>query len=88
MSKQGKELVLAAQETLAHARGRIKLKEFRTDMAEEERELLLQEICAAEPQESIRRPWQGEKRGLPGLHLLRFFNYSKQCIPARHLRKR
>lgn len=52
MSKQGKELVQAAREAVAHARGRIKLKEFRADMTDEERELLLQEICAAEPQES------------------------------------
>lgn len=50
MSKQGKELVQAAEEAVAHARGRIKLKEFRADMTEEERELLLQEICAAGPQ--------------------------------------
>ena len=52
MSKQGKELVQAAQEAVAHASGRTKLKEFRADMTEEERELLLQEICAADSRDS------------------------------------
>ena len=52
MSKEGKELDQAAGEAFAHARGRIKLKEFHADMSEEERERLLKEICTADPYET------------------------------------
>ncbi len=52
MSKEGKELDQAAGEAFAHARGRIKLKEFQADMSEEKRERLLKEICAADPNEA------------------------------------
>lgn len=52
MSQQGRELVQSAGEAVAHARGRMKLKEFRADMTGEERERLLKDICAAEPNEA------------------------------------
>jgi len=66
MIKQGKELVHAAQEAVAHARGRVKLKEFRADMTDEERELLLNEICAADPQDSAEREsTEDRNRSLP-----------------------
>lgn len=52
MSKFGKELAQSAQEAVAHSQGRIQLKEFHADMPEEERELLLEQLCAPDPENS------------------------------------
>ena len=52
MSKQGNELVRSAQEALAHSQGRLQLKEFRADMPQKERDDLLEQLCAPDPEDS------------------------------------